>query len=613
MNTADTTVADHTNPAVKQRIYEKYAQERDKRTRIDGLEQYVRVSDTVLGEQIDPYMPVKAREPKTDHVTVALIGGGFAGLHTAAKLKESGVENVRIIDKAGDFGGVWYWNRYPGIMCDTSSLVYMPLLEETGHVPTEKYAHGPEIREHCRRIGRQYELYDNALFHTTVTEVRWDETESVWHISSDRGDDFTAQFVTIGVGPLHVAQLPRIPGIDSFAGKSFHTTQWDYDYTGGDSEGAPLDRLTGKRVAVIGTGATAIQMIPEVARAGAEMFVFQRTPTSVDVRDNGPIDPEWFAEISREPGWQQRWLENFTQNWEAYMGDPVEKAALEDLVGDGWTDLGRRLRDAMGQIPIEEMSQERVLQAFAEADIAKMEQIRARVDELVKDPADAERLKAWYSQLCKRPGFHDEYLQTFNRPNAHLIDTDGKGVERITPAGVVVDGKEYEVDCIVYATGFEYGTDYPGRLGFEVVGREGRTLHEHWAEGMRTLHGIHVHGFPNLFLEQILQAAFLGSNIPHNYVEAAKNVVAAVDEVRSRGHAHAETTAEAEQAWVDMILTEGHPFGTLECTPGYYNREGQEPTSKDKYLVGYPHGSTAYFALMDEWRASRNFEGLAFG
>ncbi|MEV4898933.1 NAD(P)/FAD-dependent oxidoreductase, partial [Nonomuraea sp. NPDC055795] len=298
----------------KHALRARYRQERDKRLRPDGNDQYLRLTGRFASYADDPYTPRAPREPKDDHVTVAFVGGGFAGLVTGARLKEAGVADVRIVEKGGDFGGTWYWNRYPGAQCDTASFVYMPLLEELGHMPTEKYAHAPEILEHCRRIGKHYGLYDNALFHTEVTGLEWDDERALWTVTTDRGDRFTARFVAMGVGPLHVPKLPGIPGIDSFAGHSFHTSRWDYGYTGGDPAGAPMDRLAGKRVAVIGTGATAVQCVPHLARACAELYVFQRTPSSVDVRDNRPTDPEWFAGIAT-PGWQRRWLENFTHSY----------------------------------------------------------------------------------------------------------------------------------------------------------------------------------------------------------------------------------------------------------------------------------------------------------
>ena len=404
----------------------KYAEERAKRLRPDGIHQYLRIDGRLAHYADDPYTPVTERPPVRDHVTVAFVGGGFAGLLAGARLKEAGVDDVRLVDKGGDFGGTWYWNRYPGAQCDTASFVYMPLLEETGHMPTEKYAHGPEIREHCRRIGKQFGLYDHALFHTQVTELVWDDDRSHWIVRTDRGDEFTAQFVGMGTGPLSVPKLPGIPGIETFGGHSFHTSRWDYDYTGGDPDGAPMDRLGDKRVAVIGTGATAVQCVPHLARDAAALYVFQRTPSSVDVRDNRPTDPDWFAEIAT-PGWQQRWLDNFTAN---QTGAPADV----DLVQDGWTDLAHRVRSRILALPEAERTLEGMMAAYEDADFEKMSEIRARVDAIVEDPGAASALKAWYRQLCKRPCFHDEYLQAFNRPNTHLVDTDGHGVTEMMTA-----------------------------------------------------------------------------------------------------------------------------------------------------------------------------------
>ena len=280
--------------------------------------------------------------------------------------------DVRIIEKGGDFGGTWYWNRYPGAQCDTASMVYLPLLEETGHMPTEKYVHGQEILAHCQRIGRQFGLYDDALFHTEVTGLTWDEAHACWVIQTSRGDRLTARFVVLGTGPLSAPKLPGIPGIGSFGGHSFHTSRWDYDYTGGDSGGAPMHALAGKRVGIIGTGATAVQCVPHLARDSRELYVFQRTPSSVDVRNNHPIDPHWFAEMAA-PGWQQRWLENFTANQAGGTAD-------EDLVQDGWTDIARRIRARIALLSPEDRNPAAMLTAYEESDFEKMEEIRARAD-----------------------------------------------------------------------------------------------------------------------------------------------------------------------------------------------------------------------------------------
>ena len=589
----------------KETLRRKYLEERDKRLRPDGNDQYLRLEGRLAHYLEDPYTPFTERDPKTDHVTFAFIGGGFAGLVTGARLVEAGIGDVRIIEKGGDFGGTWYWNRYPGAQCDTASLIYMPLLEETGHMPSEKYAHAPEILAHCQRIGRHYGLYQQALFHTEVQDLRWDAVHSRWVVRTNRGDAFTAQFIGMGTGPLHVPKLPGIPGIESYQGHSFHTSRWDYAYTGGDPSGAPMENLADKRVAIIGTGATAVQCVPHLARVCKALYVFQRTPSSVDVRANAPIDPDWFAEIATA-GWQQRWLENFTEN---QAGGTAE----EDLVQDGWTDLSRRIRSRIMTLAPEERTIPNMLAAYEDSDYEKMEEIRARVDSLVGDRETAEQLKAWYRQLCKRPCFHDAYLQAFNSPTTQLIDTDGRGVERITATGVVVAGVEYPVDCIIYASGFEVGTEYTRRAGFDLTGRDGEKLSEHWSEGMRTKHGIHVHGFPNAFLVQPTQGANLISNVPHNLTEAGRTIAAVIRHALDNGAREVEVTKQAEDAWVALLLTGmGRMIGSPDCTPGYYNNEGQDPGPRARLNVGYPAGASAYFKYIDEWRRSGEFEGLEF-
>ncbi|HEX3593438.1 MAG TPA: NAD(P)/FAD-dependent oxidoreductase [Pseudonocardiaceae bacterium] len=586
----------------KEAIRRKYLAERDKRLRPDGNDQYVRLAGEFAEYLDDPHTPMVERDPRTDHRTVVFIGGGFAGLVTGARLREAGVD-VRIIEKGGDFGGTWYWNRYPGAQCDTASFVYLPLLEETGHMPTEKYAHGPEILRHCQRIGKQYGLYDDALFHTEVTGLEWDAERSRWNITTNRGDRLTAQFVAMGTGPLHVPKLPGIPGIRTFRGHSFHTSRWDYAYTGGDAQGAPMTNLAGKRVAIIGTGATAVQCVPHLAKACGELFVFQRTPSSVDVRDNHPTDPEWFAEIAT-PGWQYRWLHNFSANQTGGSADV-------DLVMDGWTDIARRVRERVMALPAEQRNPATMLAEFEKSDYEKMAEIRARVDTIVRDEETARNLKAWYRQLCKRPCFHDEYLQAFNEPGTHLVDTDGKGVERITERGVVAAGREYEVDCVIYASGFEVGTEYTRRAGYDMTGRDGVRLSAYWDEGMRTLHGIHVHGFPNAFIVQPTQGANLISNVPHNIVDSAATIAEVVRHAVTRGFAEVEVTREAEDAWLELLSGPGRMMRSPDCTPGYYNNEGQADPQAN-LRVGYPYGAMAYFAYIERWRTSGEFEGVEF-
>jgi cation diffusion facilitator CzcD-associated flavoprotein CzcO len=585
----------------------RYREERDKRIRPDGNAQYLEPTGRFASLLDDPYVTPAPRAAVHDEVTVAIIGGGFAGLVTGAHLRMAGVERIRIVDGGGDVGGTWYWNRYPGAMCDTAAMIYLPMLEETGHIPSAKYVPAPEIFAHAQRIATQYRLYDDVLLSTDVTGVRWDADASRWLVSTARGDEFRAQFVAMGTGPLHRAKLPGIPGIETFAGHCFHTSRWDYAYTGGDPSN-PMTELGDRRVGIIGTGATAVQCIPPLGRDAGELFVFQRTPSSIDERNNHAIDPEWFATLA--PGWQHEWLANFATLQTGGFAD-------EDLVKDGWTDIAQRIRDrvianmAEGDGVLDLAAFER---AYEDSDDEKMAEIRARVDRVVADPETAAALKPWYRQLCKRPCFHDEYLGAYNLPNVHLVDTDGAGVERIDATGVWVGGRHYDLDCLIFASGFEVGTEYARRAGYETVGRDGLTLSEKWAEGMQSLHGVHVHGFPNLFLITPAQGGNLISNITSNLVESGRTIACVVARTLDSGAEEVEVTGEAEAAWIDVLESNPRAFGgDPTCTPGYYNNEGGEITRKMRISTsGYPLGPVAFFDFIDAWRRSGAFEGLEF-
>ena len=587
----------------REALKQRYESERLKRIRPDGNEQYVQPVGKFAHLVQDPYTESQHRDPIDEELTFAFIGGGFSGLVTCAALADAGITDVRIIEKGGGFGGVWYWNRYPGAMCDTAAMVYMPLLEQTGHRPSHKYVYGPEIREHCDRIADHYNLRHSALLSTGVTSVVWDDNDSRWIISTDRGDTIRARFVGLGTGPLHRPKLPGIEGLESFAGHSFHTARWDYEYTGGSPTCPELTNLANKRVGIIGTGATAVQCIGHLARSAGELYVFQRTPSSIDVRNNHPIEPDWFDRL--EPGWQGEWLKNFTV---LQTGGFAEV----DLVQDGWTDIAKRIRDRA--IENGDFSPAGLLAAYHDSDDEKMTEIRDRVDQVVQDEATAEALKPWYRQLCKRPCFHDQYLQAFNNPSTHLVDTDGKGVDRITETGVEVGGVHYELDCIVFASGFEVGTHHTRRMGFEVQGRDGLTLSDKWADGMTTLHGMHMNGFPNAFIVGFAQAANLISNIPHNYVEAANTLAKIVAHATKTGAIEVEADAGAEHGWVRRLLDGGRTFGgAADCTPGYYNNEGRARTpAEQQTAVGFPEGPAAYFEFIEAWRQSGHFEGLVF-
>jgi cation diffusion facilitator CzcD-associated flavoprotein CzcO len=581
-------------------LREKYREERDKRLRADGNTQYVEIAGEFSHYVDDPYVTERIeRAPITDFSDVVIIGGGFGGLIAGARLRDAGVEKIRIVEKGGDFGGTWYWNRYPGAACDTEAYIYLPLCEELGYVPQAKYAAAPEILEHSRAIARKYDLYRHACLQTQVTAAEWDEAAGSWIVRTDRGDALRARFLIVCNGPLNRPKLPGIPGITRYRGHTFHTSRWDYEYTGGGPEGN-LHKLTDKRVGIIGTGATAVQCVPHLGAAAKELYVFQRTPSSVDVRANRPTDPAWAAEL--HAGWQRERMENFNT---LTSGGVIE----EDLVKDGWTEIIRNLI-SMANYRGTGIDRAEVPRLMELADFQKMEQIRARVDAIVEDPVTAAALKPWYRQFCKRPCFHDEYLPTFNRPNVHLIDTDGKGVDGLTERGVVANGVEYAVDCIVFASGFEVGTDYTRRAGYDMTGRNGLKLSDKWADGVRTLHGVHVNGFPNMFLMSNSQAA-MTTNFPHAMDETARHMAWIIGACRRDGIRTVEATAEAEDAWVAEIvsLSRFNEAFLAACTPGYYNNEGQ-PSRRSIQNGSYGKGPNPYFRRIREWREAGGMAGL---
>jgi cyclohexanone monooxygenase len=582
-------------------LRERYQNERNKRLRTDGNSQYMEIKGEFAHFLDDPYVePGFTRAPLSDEVQVVLIGGGFGGLLTGARLREAGVQDIRIIDSASDFGGTWYWNRYPGVACDIESYIYLPLLEETGYMPKQKYSDGAEILEHSQRIGRHYDLYRDVLFQTKIEGVRWDDEADRWIISTNRGDRIRAQYVAMALGPLNQPKLPGLRGINDFKGHAFHACRWDYAYTGGDSHGN-LTGLRGKRVGILGTGATAVQVVPHVAETAEHLYVFQRTPSSIDVKKNDPTDPEWVKTLT--PGWHQRRMDNFN----ILVSGGIQQ---EDLVNDGWTEVIRNLLVMVTAKQNPDLSPEALMKQVELADFKKMEQIRARVDSVVKDKKTAEALKPYYRQFCKRPCFHNEYLPTFNRSNVTLVDTKGQGVDRVTEKGIVIDGKEYELDCLIYASGFEVGTSYTRRAGYDIVGRGGQSLDKKWSDGVKSFHGMHVNGFPNCFIMSNAQSGFTPS-YPHMLNEQAKHIAYIIKNGIDKKVTTIEASPQAEKEWVQTIIGLAGRMNDFlaNCTPGYYNNEGKpnERSAQDGFYGG---GPVEFIKLWDDWRAAGGMKGL---
>ena len=610
-------------------LRKKYREERDKRLREDGNDQYIEVKGEFSYFVEDPYVEQEIeREAINDEVEVLIIGGGFGGMLAGVRLRQEGIDDFRIVEKGSNFGGTWYWNRYPGASCDIESYIYFPLLEETGFIPKQKYTNARETLEYCHVIAEKYKLYENACLQTEVTTTTWNEEEKVWIVNTNKGDEIKAKFVVHSNGPLNRPKLPAIKGINDYKGHTFHTSRWDYNYTGGSSDGN-LTGLKDKRVAVIGTGATAVQCVPHLGASAKELFVFQRTPSSIDVRNNQPTDPEWIP--SQEPGWHNKRRNNF----ETLLTGGMVK---EDLVSDGWTEAFRMLFGSVREkapsktklaswaltapfssdlyslgfkqyMTNKTMAYIDLPNAMQMADFQKMEKVRARADEVVMDSETAESLKPYYNQFCKRPCFHDEYLQTFNLPNVHLIDTDGKGLSEITEKGIVFEGVEYEVDCIIFATGFEVGTDYSRRAGYQIYGRDGLTLSEKWQNGLSTFHGMHCNQFPNSFFFGPTQSGFTAT-YTYSLDEQSIHLAYILKSAKEKGATLIEATKEAEDQWVKTIIDKARITADFQrnCTPGYYNNEGKVNVMPQNNTYG--GGPIEFFSRMKKWREKGNLEGL---
>lgn len=575
-------------------LHRKYIAERDKRLRPSGAAQYVEAKGDLANFANAPESSAPPeRAARNEDIDVLVVGAGFGGMLTGAELRDAGIENFYIAEVAPDFGGTWYWNQYPGIRCDIEAYLYLPRLEEVGTVPTERYTTGRENFEHAQRFARHYRLYERALFHTKVTSIVWHEDDLRWHVLTNRGDQLRARFVTLNQGPLAKVKLPGVQGIRDFQGKIFHSSRWDYEYSGGNSDGGQT-KLAGKRVGVIGNGATGVQILPKLAAHAEMVYLFQRTPSAVAPRNNRLTDVEWFKSLPK--GWQK-------ERKDSFLNTLKFEFPVDDKVDDCWTDFYVRVaqtvaaaKRAGGPSEIEDLVQA--------VDYVKMNEVRAHVDEVIKDPITAEASKPWYNFLCKRPLFSDDYLQAFNKPNVTLVDTDGQGVDHLTPTGLVANGKAYDLDAIVFATGFDVGAA-PNKVGeYELVGSEGITLNEKWAKGVRTLHGTQMAGFPNL---HIVGASAQGT-IVFNYTSVldiqSHHAVQQIAQCLKTGIRKQEVTKAAEARWLRVMRKYHHDLSHFheECTPGFLNNEGKFKDKPTFVGAALGSGTLEYRRITDEWR-----------
>lgn len=631
---------------------QKYAEERARRLRPDGLAQYVEpatsTSDKVRRFLDDPWIDRHALDEQVPALTDRsrcnhlIIGAGFGGLLFAVRLIQAGfmADEIRIVDSAGGYGGTWYWNRFPGLTCDIESYMYLPLLEEMGYMPKHKYVDGTEVRDYIERIVDRWQLRDKTMFGVEVKSLAWDDDGKEWivkmkqHRSHHKEADITVRshVVISASGILHHPKLPNLPGIEDFQGHSFHTSRWDYPFTGGSPTDPSLTNLKGLKVGIIGTGATAIQAVPHLAKWAKELYVFQRTPSSVNRRDNRPTDAGWWArEIQGKKGWQRERIENFN----AHLANERPPPPI-NLVGDGWSKMPSYSALVGGPTLVMPAFVHEHVAALHALDLPHQEMIRARVEEMVKDPTVAEKLKPWYPSWCKRPCFHDDYLSTFNLPHVSLVDTAGQGVDRVTSHGVVVGGSEYEVDLLIFSTGFRPpGLGSPAqRAGISVTGREGQSLDDEWAQRVSTLHGVFKRGFPNLFWPGPLQAGAtanytfvvdqLATHVAYILAESARKAAQQQQqqpegkEDPPRRNFSVEPTAEAEEAWGNQIVYGIATFAAMKgCTPSYLNWEGEtdQITRMEDLMTAarratWGFGIEDFVDVLEAWRADGSLTGL---
>ncbi|KAI1084831.1 putative monooxygenase [Whalleya microplaca] len=614
----------------------KYAEERNKRLRPDTVHQYSSVRSAEIADLgHDPWIDYQALANEKpfindgDRIKFLIIGGGHSGLLYAHRLIEAGFQSsdICIVDTAGGYGGTWYWNRYPGLMCDVESYCYLPLLEETGHIPSYKYSPGFEIRQHSERIAKKNDLH--ALFGTKVDSQKWDEEKGEWTVKMTRNFEpvreafsitVQAQFVLGAGGIFPSPKIPNLPGFDELRSHKhvFHTSRWDYEYTGGSQEDPALVNLKDKVVGIIGTGATAVQVVPAVAKWAKHLYVFQRTPSYCGARMQRKTDPETWKKVAYKEGWQLERRQNFNS---FVSNDP----APVDLVNDGWTEQ-RALAGAIGnpKLITPDKVEEHLSDLF-KLDVPRAEKVRARVDEVVKDVATAEKLKPWYHGWCKRPTFHDDYLEAFNLPNVTLVDTDGKGIDRYTKHGIVANGVEYVLDTLILGTGYTSNlatTSPTERMDTKTVGRDERELQAKWinSDDFGTLLGVATNQFPNLFFNAFSGAATslnLTSVLDINAKLVANIISEASRKAQNPEKLIIEVSKDAEDKYTAEVKRRSLWFSVMAaCTPGYFSEEGAAATKTPEELERIAKYSTwgggplDYETMVDAYKAAEDLKGF---
>ncbi len=533
-----------------------------------------------------------ARPATTPATTIdaVIVGAGFAGMYMLHRLRGLGL-SVRVFEAASGVGGTWFWNRYPGARCDVESMQYSySFLNELQQEWkwSERFSAQPEILRYANHVADRLDLRRDIEFDTRVTDAVYDEAAGLWQIRTDRGETVSARFCVMATGCLSAARTPDFKGMESFRGETYHTGEWPH-------EGVDF---TGKRVGVIGTGSSAIQAIPVIAEQAAHLTVFQRTPNFSIPSRNTPMPAEY----------EQQWKANYPEQREkarqmrtGVLNELNEKSAMEvdaqerrRIFEDRWAQGGTAFMVSFADLITNKASNDTAV-AFVH------DKIRATV----KDPAVAELLLPKNHPIgTKRICVDTHYYQTYNRPNVTLVDIKDAPIEEITPNGLRTGGREYELDAIVFATGFDAMTGALLKMG--IVGRGGRSLAEKWAEGPRTYLGVMTAGFPNLFLITGPGSPSVLSNMIVSIEQHVDWVVGCVSDLRAGGLDSIEATAEAENAWVEHVNEVADRTLYPSANSWYV---GANVPGKPRVFMPYIGGVGAYREKCAEI-AARGYEGF---
>ena len=509
-------------------------------------------------------------QPQYDAV---IVGAGFAGLYMLHRLRQDGFRAI-VFEAGSGVGGTWYWNRYPGARCDVESMEYSYSFSDALQQEwewTERYAGQPEILRYANHVAERFDLRRDIVFDTRVSSARFDEAAAFWDVETDTGRTVSARHCILATGCLSSANLPDFEGRDSFLGETYHTGRWPH-------EGVDF---TGKRVGIIGTGSSAIQAIPVIAEQAQHLTVFQRTPNYSIPARNAPIDPNLVQEIKAEyPAFRER---NYQEP--AGFGSKIPKndqAALEDAEESRARNYAKRWeRGGFGFL-----SAYNDLIVNRDANDTAAGFVRDRIRETVADPTTAELLCPDNVIGCKRPCLDTGYFETYNRPNVELVDVRTDPIERITPEGIVVAGREHAVDCIVFATGFDAMTG--AMLSIDIRGRQGRTLTDKWAAGPVTYLGLTTSGFPNLFMISGPGSPSVLTNMIVSIEQHVEWIADCMGHLRDEGLAAIEATPAAEDGWVTHVNAVADQTLYPTCNSWYLGKNIPGKPQVFMPLIGFP-------------------------